>query len=86
MILKNKLYDVLKWVSLTTPKKFELDPGKYTLTETISPKGYKLSTETIELEVKEDGTTTEVVMYNEPSKVGVKISKQDITTKEELPG
>ena len=78
--------EVAKWISSFEPAYFELDPGKYTLTETIAPKGYKLSTETIEFEVKPDGTTTNVVMYNEPNKTGAKISKQDITNKEELPG
>ena len=78
--------EVIKWVSSYEPKYIELEPGKYTLTETIAPKGYKLSTETIEFEVKKDGTTTQVVMYNEPNKTGVNISKQDITNKQELPG
>ena len=78
--------EIKKWVSTNSPKYFELEPGKYTLTETIAPKGYKLSTETIEFEVKDDGTTTNVVMYNEPVKTGARISKQDITNKEELPG
>ena len=78
--------EIKKWVSTNEPAYFELDPGKYTLSETIAPVGYKLSTETISFEVKEDGTTTEVVMYNEPSKSGAKISKQDVTTKTELPG
>ena len=78
--------EVIKWVSSYEPKYIELEPGKYTLTETISPKGFKLSTETIEFEVKNDGTTTQVVMYNEPNKTGVNISKQDITNKQELPG
>lgn len=75
-----------------------LEPGKYTLTETIAPEGYVLSEETIEFTVKDDGTTTKVVMYNSkeagpvpevpsnPLKHQVEISKQDITTKEELPG
>ena len=39
-------------------------PGEYTLTETIAPDGYKLSSETIKFTVKDDGTMTEVVMYN----------------------
>ena len=78
--------EIKKWVSTTEPIYFELNPGKYTLTETIAPEGYKLSTETIDFEVKDDGTTTDVVMYNEPTKTGARISKQDITNKEELPG
>ena len=65
-----------------------LQPGKYTLTETIAPEGYILSTETITFEIKNDGTVTKVVMKNylEDKPVPITISKQDITTGEELPG
>lgn len=64
-----------------------LKTGKYTLTEEIAPEGYILSTETITFEVKADGTMTKVVMKNTPEeKIPVYISKQDITTGEELPG
>ena len=65
-----------------------LNSGKYTLTETIAPEGYVLSTETITFEVKNDGTVTKVVMKNylEDKPIPVSISKRDITTGEELPG
>ncbi len=65
-----------------------IKPGKYTLTETIAPEGYILSTETITFEVKNDGSVTKVVMKNylEDKPIPVIISKQDITTGEELPG
>lgn len=65
-----------------------LSVGKYTLTEEIAPEGYVLSTETITFEVKLDGTVTEVVMKNYPKDepIPVYISKQDITTGEELAG
>lgn len=65
-----------------------LQPGKYTLTETIAPDGYILSTETITFEIKNDGTVTKVVMKNylEDKPAPITISKQDITTGEELPG
>lgn len=57
------------WVSSNTPHEIEnLPVGKYTLTETIAPDGYELSTETIEFEVTEEGGTTNVVMYNTPVK------------------
>lgn len=64
-----------------------LKPGKYTLTEEIAPKGYILSTETITFEVKNDGSVTKVKMENKPEEPKVVyISKQDVTTGEELPG
>ena len=87
LVIKNdKGEEIAKWVSTDKPHYVELEPGKYTLSETIAPVGYKLTTETISFEVRDDGTTTKVVMYNEPNKTGVKISKQDITSKQELPG
>ena len=82
--------EIISWVSTTTPKLIKnLKPGKYYLEETQAPDGYILSTEKKEFEVKEDGTVTSIVFYNEkqetkPNKVA--ISKQDMTTKEELPG
>ena len=89
LILKNsKGEEVDKWVSGDKPHYVEnLEPGKYTLTEIIAPEGYKLSEETVEFELKADNKVTEVVMYNVlKDKYKVKISKQDITTKTELPG
>lgn len=89
LILKNaKGKEVDKWVSGDKPHYVEnLEPGKYTLTEIIAPEGYKLSEETVEFELKADNKVTEVVMYNVlKDKYKVKISKQDITTKAELPG
>ena len=83
---------VAKWVSTNEPHYVTgLKPGKYQLTETIAPAGYDLSQETIEFTIDEDGKPSKdvVVMYNSPTpeKTGsVKISKQDITTKKELPG
>ena len=82
--------EIISWVSTTTPKLIKnLKPGKYYLEETQAPDGYILSTEKKEFEVKEDGTVTSIVFYNEkqetkPNKVA--ISKQDMTTKQELPG
>ena len=65
-----------------------LKKGFYTLEETVAPKGYVLSKDKIKFEVKEDQTST-VIFYNEKEEVEkekVKISKQDIATKTELPG
>ena len=64
-----------------------LNPGKYTLTETIAPDGYVLSNETITFTVKSDGSVTKVKMENTPKdKPVVVISKVDSTTGEELAG
>ena len=80
--------EIDKWVSTNEPHYIEnLKPGKYTLTEKIAPDGYVLSKETVTFTVKDDGSVTEVVMYNTKKEVTkLKISKQDITTKKELPG
>lgn len=43
------------WVSTTVSHKVTLKAGTYKLTETIAPKGYILSKETIEFKVDEDG-------------------------------
>ena len=82
----NKVIDT--WVSTNEVHVIRgLKPGKYTLTETIAPEGYVLSTEIVTFEVKTDGSVTKVVMKNEPEKeTPIYISKQDITTKEELAG
>ena len=87
LVIKNKSgKEVAKWVSTNEPHYIEgLEPGEYTLTEIIAPEGYRLSKETIKFTVKDDGSVTEVVMYNSRTTI-VKISKQDITTKKELPG
>jgi len=74
------------WVSTDKTHYIKLAPGKYTLTETIAPEGYDLSTKTVEFEVKTNGTTTKVVMENKPSDVNVEFSKIDVTTGKELPG
>lgn len=56
------------WVSTDTPHLIEnLKAGIYTLTETIAPNGYILSTETVTFTVKDDGSVTKVVMYNSPN-------------------
>ena len=89
LVLKNSNGDeVDKWVSGEEAHYIEgLEPGKYSLTEIIAPDGYKLTEEVIEFELKADGKVTEVTMYNTlKDKYKVKISKQDITTKTELPG
>ncbi len=100
LVVKNSEGKVIdEWVSTSEVHIIKgIEAGTYTLTETIAPEGYVLSESTVEFTVKDDGTTTKVVMYNSkentpvppapenPSKHQVEISKQDITTKSELPG
>ena len=75
------------WVSTEEVHKIKLNPGKYTLIETISPEGYILSTEEITFTVKDDGTVTKVTMKNTPiRKTEIEISKVDATNQKELPG
>lgn len=89
LVLKNSVGQVVdSWTSGTTPHTVEkvLAPGKYTLSETIAPKGYQKSTKTVSFMVNDSGgVDAPVVMENVPE-TSVKISKQDITTGKELPG
>lgn len=57
---------VEEWTSTETPHEIELEPGKYSLTETIAPNGYTLSLETVTFTVNSDGTTEpkNIVMQN----------------------
>jgi len=91
LVIKNSKGKIVeKWVSGNKAKTFDdLEPGKYTLEEIKAPEGYILSSEEISFTVKEDGKTKKITMYNtpeEPEELVVSISKQDITTKEEVPG
>lgn len=88
-ILNSNSTVVDSWTSTKTPHEISLNPGTYTLKETIAPTGYDLSTEAIKFTVTNKGVANKVVMYNTPSKKEIKkttISKQDITTKEEIAG
>lgn len=78
LVVKNKDgKEIDKWVSTNEPHVIEnLEPGKYTLTETIAPEGYELSKETIEFEYGEDGKlyvagkeVDMIVMYNKPEEI-----------------
>ena len=48
---------ILEYTSTKTPKKFSLAAGKYTLTEKISPKGYKNLSTVVSFEVLDNGST-----------------------------
>jgi len=88
LVLKDsKGKEIETWVSTNEPHYIEgLEEGKYTLTETIAPDGYVLSSETIEFTLEANGKVKTVTMYNTHESTMLKISKQDITSKEELPG
>ena len=85
MVIKD-LHDkqVATWVSTTEPHYLVLEPGTYTLEETIAPKGYIKQTTGIQFTVKGDGTD-KVTMLNQPLK-GVDISKKDASGTDELSG
>ena len=86
-----------KWVSTTETHKITLKPGKYSLTETIAPAGYKLSKTTIEFMIDVTGTiyvkdqngvynkVDHVVMINELED-SVSIAKLDSETGEQVAG
>ena len=85
----------LKWKSTDKPYLIEgLRPNiQYVLTETIAPDGYVLSKESVVFSIDEEGHViinnkniqdSIVIMTNAMNEVS--LSKQDITTKQELPG
>ena len=88
LVIKDSEGKVVKrWVSTNEPYYINtLEDGTYTLSETIAPEGYELSTETISFEIVSGKVTDTVVMYNRLKPGSVTISKQDITNGEELPG
>lgn len=91
LVLKDAMGKVVdEWTSTTTPHYIQtLTPGAYTLTETIAPEGYLVSSETVNFIVEKDGGVEKtVVMYNNPipDNTLVKVSKRDITNEKEIPG
>ena len=98
LVIKNQEgKEVVKWTSSTKQYVIKgLAAGTYTLTETIAPTGYQLSTETITFKIDKYGklynganqAVDKIVMYNTKQKTDINtyISKRDITSNEELPG
>ena len=77
---------VEEWISTTEAHFIEavlISGETYTLHETVPADGYVIAND-VEFIVNEDGSITEVVMYDDTTKVH--ISKRDITTDKELPG
>lgn len=68
LVVRNSEGEIIEtWVSTNEAYIIKgLEEGTYTLEETIAPEGYKLSTEKITFEVKNNGVVTEVVMNNTP--------------------
>ena len=87
----------ITWVSTTESHKITLKPGVYTLTETIAPKGYILSKESIEFKLDENGSlyeknsngeyekVTKINMINEV-RPSINISKLNSKTNEYVSG
>lgn len=67
LILRDSNNNIIdEWTSTTEAHYIDFLPaGKYTLEETIAPKGYVLNKQKVEFEVMTDGEIKEVVMYNE---------------------
>ena len=92
LVVKNSSGSIIdSWTSTTTPHVInDLEPGRYTLSETLAPDGYYLNTETITFTIGEDGKVVggTVVMENTPKPVVGKIiiSKRDATTNKGLAG
>ena len=55
---------VIEFVSLVEGNKFELDYGKYIISETMPPNGYELTTETSTFEITEDGQIVKAQLKN----------------------
>lgn len=78
LVVKDKDGNIIdEWVSGDKPHEIEgLEPGKtYILSETLQPNGYILKEESIEFVVKDDGTVTNVVMYNSPAEIIEEVPK-----------
>lgn len=83
LVLKDVKGNVVEsWVSTTTPHKVVLKEGVYSLTETIAPEGYKLSTTTIEFKLDENGKLYAKVdgKYEQVAKINMINELKDVTS------
>ncbi len=55
---------VIEFVSSAEGNKFELEYGKYVISETIAPEGYELTTETSTFEITKDGQIVKAELKN----------------------
>ena len=98
LVVKDKDGKVIEsWVSTTESHKITLEAGEYSLTETLAPDGYKLSSTTIYFMLDENGnlfaknengvyvSVDKVSMINELKDV-VSFVKKDTTTDKRLAG
>ncbi len=86
------------WTSTTKPHYVVLAPGEYILSETVAPKGYVISSDSIYFKLDADNKlyeknkngewtlTSYIKMVNEPASYKVRISKTSVTGDVEVPG
>lgn len=76
-----------EWVSTSEKHEIkDLEDGTYILTEITAPDGYEVA-ESITFTVENGKVSSrEIIMYDAPISENIIISKQDATTKKELPG
>lgn len=72
------------WISTDTEHYiYNLEDGKYTLTEEMAPEGYELSSETITFEIVNGAPTSTVVMFNKKKQEEVVEETKTITETKE---
>ena len=72
--------EILKFTSTEDPKEFNISAGKYTLVETIAPKGYNDVETTITFEVQRDGDVKILKAEKNMAKVIVSDIEYDVDT------
>lgn len=81
IVIKNEAgKEILKFTSTEDPKEFNISAGKYTLVETVAPKGYNDVTTTIVFEVLRDGDVKVLEAEKDMAKVIVSDIEYDVDT------